>query len=515
VDAAVLRILTLKLRIYENVFSPIRVAPVLPVGSMDTLGETAVRTAQQGATLINPSNSELAERYQAPPQLGERIVFFTDVQLQQQCSTCEPMSDLTRDALEEAVLRFYGQEGARLVGAWSLQSFTFADLSHYLGDTPPVGSMISVAAPEDVASAIENADWIVFSALDSSGEYYGANALKLFLDRRPDLARGLQTIAFAFDVPFALDATDISKLDIYYGLYSSSQAFIESAARLLFFELTAPGFSPVDIDGIGYHLSEITSPAEFQIIPLQASLLGGTLEEGETPEFTIGDVIHLEAGPILDANGHIVPDGTVVQFEMADQSAGGVSSLLEATTMDGYAAVDFSLDRVGLHSISTRSYPALISEVVQLNVQEDIPAVATVISPTLVPTVTLPPTATFSTEVPTLEPGEMNDDVSEGVEGSDLEPGSLLVLVVMMAVLMGIAQLLSSQTVLLPEGGIRVGLIMCAAGLIGYNYLSLLLPGSRVILATMGFFAVPLMTLGAGLLGLSGFLIVNRNQSKR
>ncbi|MBN2555983.1 MAG: hypothetical protein JXA97_08605 [Anaerolineales bacterium] len=497
VDSAVLRILQLKLRIYGNVFSPVRVAPIGFEPPNASMGDVAVRTAQQAATLINPSREEIAERFSEPPELGERIVFFTDVQLQRQCSTCTASSDLSIEALEEAVLRFYGQEGARLVGAWSLQSYSFADLENYLGNSPPAGSMITVAPAEDVGNAIENADWIVFSLLDSSADYYGANALKHFLDQRPDLARSKQTIAFAFDIPFALDATDISKLDVYYGLYSSTEAFIQAAARLLFLELAAPGYSPVDIDGIGYRLSEVTSPAPLQVIPLYASVLGSVIEEEMLPEFTIGDVVHLEAGPILDRKGNIVPDGTVVQFEIAEQSLGSTGVQLVATTLDGFSSVDFPLDRIGLHSIRVRSDPAVISEIVQINVQEDFPAIATVISPTLEPTIS-PPPAEMADTIPTQA---VSDDPSEFTDPDAVEPlpiGSIGVLIICAGMLLAAVRFLTMASSFIQGNGFRESLIAVTSALVGYNYLSLHLPGSVVIRQSFNGFAVPVMTLGAG-----------------
>jgi len=504
VDTAVSRILTLKLRIYGNVFSPVRVTPSpLPERGASDL---AIRVAQRSATLINPSQEELAERFSEPPQLGERIVFFTDVHPQSQCSTCARNGVLDVNAIEESILRFYGQEGARLVGAWNLQSFTFADLANYLGEPPPIGSMITVAPADDVASAIEAADWIIFSTLDSTADYYGANALKLFLDRSPGTARSKRTVAFAFDVPYALDATDISKLDVYYALYSSTLAYIDTAARLLFLEIAATGSPPVDVEGIGYSLLEVTSPTRLQVIGLGVRLLDEAVGSDEPPQFTIGDVVHLEAGPILDENGHIVPDGTVVTFDIEDPSTAGDTMILESTTSDGVASVDFLLDRVGLHIITASSDPALISEEVQLNVSQDAPAVATVISPTLVPTLTPPPTVTTQPGSPTTSP---EASVEQGVpvaEEEILTPSSLLILVGCLGVLVGGGTFLTMQWAPIEGERVRINLLAALSGLIGYNYLALSMPGSRVLHTTLSGWEVPLLTLGAGVLGTLAYL---------
>jgi len=507
VDTAVLRILGLKLRLYHNVFSPVRVTPVLNAADGLEVTDLAIRVAQRSATLINPSTEELAERFGDPPQLGERIVFFTDVHLQSQCSTCESASALDIDAIEESILRFYGQEGARLVGAWNLQSFTFADLANYLGEPPPAGSMITVAPAEDVALAIESADWLIFSMLDSTADYYGANALRLFLDRSPGTARSKRTIAFAFDVPYALDATDISKLDVYYGLYSSTLAYIDTAARLLFLELTASGASPVDIEGIGYSLLEVTLPTRLQVIPLAATLLDDA--GGDEPaQFTIGDIVHLEAGPILDENGHTVPDGTVVSFDITDPSSPGGSMQLGATTTDGFATADFPLDRVGLHIITATSEPATVSEQVQLNVQQDVPAVATVISPTLIPTITLEPTMTVAVGEPTEGPGADGETDTPATEGGVTSAASLLVMAICLSTIVGGTVYLTSRWELLQGESVRMGLSASIAGLVGYNYLALELPGSYELHLSLAGWEVPLLTLGAGLVGILTYVLL-------
>ena len=40
----------------------------------------------------------------------------------------------------------------------------------------------------------------------------------------------------AFDAPYFLDSTEISKLSAYYGVYSRTGAFVDAAARALFLE---------------------------------------------------------------------------------------------------------------------------------------------------------------------------------------------------------------------------------------------------------------------------------------
>ena len=44
-------------------------------------------------------------------------------------------------------------------------------------------------------------------------------------------------MVFAFNAPYYLDATDISKLTAYYAFYSKINPFIDVAARILFQEV--------------------------------------------------------------------------------------------------------------------------------------------------------------------------------------------------------------------------------------------------------------------------------------
>ena len=89
---------------------------------------------------------------------------------------------------------------------------------------------------------------------DVTDESADSTALINFLDQRPDLARNANIVVFAFNAPYYLDATDISKLDIYFGVYSKIQSFIDTSVQALFQDVPVTGRSPVNINGIGYDL---------------------------------------------------------------------------------------------------------------------------------------------------------------------------------------------------------------------------------------------------------------------
>ncbi len=163
------------------------------------------------------------------------------------------------------------------------------------------------------------ADWVVFSMLDVDDDRPQSNAIHRLLEERPDLTDRKQLVTFAFNAPYFLDATDISKLTAYYGLYSKTPAFVDVAARILFGELTPLGALPVSVPGSGYDLARAVSPEPSQVIPLNLDIPDenagvGTEPVDVLPMFEENDILPLETGTIYDRNRHIVPDGTAVDF---------------------------------------------------------------------------------------------------------------------------------------------------------------------------------------------------------
>jgi beta-N-acetylhexosaminidase len=502
VDESVLRILRLKLRIYRDAFTRVRVRPsdsaLIQIGEGQ---ETVFPIAQSAASLISPGHDEVEDRQGGTPTLGERIVFFTDARFEKQCTTCEREPVIAVDELEKTVLQLYGQTAAGQVGSWNLQSFSMADLANYL-DVPPKNTPDTPLTPADqLEEPLLSAEWLVFSILNTTDDAYGSNALKLLLDQRPDLARSKRLVVFAFDIPYNLDATDISKVDVYYALSSSGYAYVDVAAHLLFMELSAPGDAPVSIPGIGYNLIEATSPDPEQVISLTALPVDDEASESEgVPEFFVGDQIQVRTGVVLDRNAHPVPDGTVVEFILNQQGENILSYSTDAITTGGVAVIGIALDRLGLISITARSDPARISDTLQINVQEDIPVQATVISPTLIPTVTIEPTQEPVEPTPTVvtDYGEITSGFTEDQVGAiDFLFGIL--------VIGGIASIGYWSTLhkaLDTEQRARYILLTAICGLIGYNYVALNLPGSATLQQTLGVVAAILLAIGGSLIGL-------------
>jgi beta-N-acetylhexosaminidase len=99
---------------------------------------------------------------------------------------------------------------------------------------PPPTTEIETPTPtpaSPVETALVEADWVVFAILDvrsDNGDTVEPNAVKQFLDERDDLMQNKEIVVLAFNSPYYLDTTEISKLDAYYGIYSRIEPFIDA-----------------------------------------------------------------------------------------------------------------------------------------------------------------------------------------------------------------------------------------------------------------------------------------------
>jgi beta-N-acetylhexosaminidase len=501
VDAAVLRILAQKLRIYDD----FTLANVLtPESGLATLGssrEIVSEVARNAATLINPSPEELATLLPAPPSQADRIVFLTDTSDFKQCTTCLWEPGLAADALQREILRLYGPTGSGQVFASRLNSFSLEELE----------LMLNGESQTDIESILAGANWIVISLTDvSNGQ---VDLLQRFFSERAGLLRTPEVILFSFTAPYYLDPTDISKLTAYYALYSKQPAFIEVAARLLFErqQLTLRGASPVSIPAVGYNLIDATSPDKDQVIPLALDQGFETITptaEGETvtpeaeptqtpiPLYQIGDTITVRAGPIIDHNQNIVPDGTPVRFIMSTTDENGeIEQPMDATTIDGVARASFAITRPGQVEIRAVSEPAVISNAIQFDASNE-PGPVTVVSPTPQITATVQLTSTVTpTPVPTSE--------LITLEG---RPRVGMWLIVMVAVFGGSLLIFwAISRIVSPRWGLRWALCVFLGGLAGYNYLALGFPGAANWIATSaGALGVLMLTVGGQVVGSLG-----------
>jgi beta-N-acetylhexosaminidase len=468
VDAAVARILSQKFAMYDLFTISNVLTPAEDLAKIGSSGQAAFDVARSSSTLISPDPQDLNSLLPLPPGQNDRIVFLTDTQTYQQCSSCPPQDALSSYAFQDAVEKLYGLNGSGQVISSKMSSFPFTELE----------LMLNGESKENIEPSLERATWIVISLADvSNGQ---VELLRRFFTERPNLLRGKNVILFSFTAPYYLDATDISKLTAYYGMYSKQPAFIETAARLLF-QQAPQGASPVSIPAVGYDLISATSPDPNQVIPLSLDDGGNstatptiestpvtvTVEPTEIPLYKIGDKIAVQAGPIVDNNQHIVPDGTVVRFTMSTRDeGGGILQQVDTTTTGGIARASFSIDKPGKVEISATSEPAMVSGVVQFDASEEAAPVTIV-----VPTVSVTPAP--PTETPTPSP-PVNDLISP--DGHPRIGAWLLVLIAVFG--SAILTYWAASRILSPRWGLRWALCVFLGGMLGYNYLALDFPGA-------------------------------------
>ncbi len=394
VNSSVKRILAQKFRLNPQFdLQKIQREPV-DLEEIGQASELVFEIATNAVTLINPGVEELDTIIPNPPGAFEYIIFFSDYLGGQQCSRCIEQRMFGVDDLEKAVLKLYGPQAGGQVNQARLSSYSFADLQNVMSgaDEPP-----------DLESEIRQADWLVFSMLDVNPGRPASATFRKFLSTRPDLYRDKKIIAFAFNAPYYLDSTDISKITAYYGIYSKVPGFIDTAARIFFQEMRPAGSLPVTVPGIGYDLITATSPDPNQVITLALDFpepppltVTAVPEPTLTPSplFNMGDNLPIKTGVILDHNGHPVPNGTVVRFNFTAGGEGGSTTQVETTTTAGIARASYRIASTGLLEIKAASDPATSSQVLQLDISGVDGGMITAIAPTNIPSITLEPTET-------------------------------------------------------------------------------------------------------------------------
>lgn len=382
VDDAVLQILQLKRKIYPS-FEPVDV--LASANDLEKVGQNqagVMEIAQSAVTLISPSAEDLPSVLPDPPKADDRIVFISDELTFSQCSTCPAVKDFPAVTLMNSLIHLYGSGAGDPINSQRLSAFSYENLRMILEGGQ---------GTEDVQSALNAANWIVFSFREFGTERVESATFRRLFDERPDLIRGKKIIGLAFNAPYYLDSTDISKLSAYYALYSKTPEFYDVASRVLMQELSPTGRLPVSVPGIGYDLADIISPDPLQVIPLVIE----SPENAPAPEnpppagysqpllYKAGDTIPIKAGVIVDNNGNPVPDGTLVRFIIDTRSTSGSVEQLEARTVDGFARVMYVIPSIGSLQLSVTADPAFASSILRLDIT-DLGGVVTSFEPTAV-----------------------------------------------------------------------------------------------------------------------------------
>jgi beta-N-acetylhexosaminidase len=490
VDASVERILTIKYRIYPA-FDFNSIIPA--EDKLNEVGKSQAVTfdiARRSVTLISPSIAELPNVLPRPPELRDRIVFLTDVQTVRPCSSCSDYVPLGVDALQSAVTRLYGPRAGGLVNQSLMISYPYSDLAKYLNGSTEV---------EPLEKDLQMADWVVVSMIRPNSAEPDTLAFKRLLSERPGLLRNKKVIVFAFNAPYYLDATDISKLTAYYGLYSETPEFVEVAARILFNEQAATGALPVSVPGIGFDLTQATSPDPTHVIPLTIDFpdtagraTRSTQEPTPSPIFEVGDILQLRTGIIEDYNSNPVPDGTPVRFLFNVISQDNPTQMqIDTATTDGVARATYRIERSGVLEIyATSGSQGARSNLLRL---DTVSGGVTVVPPTSQPTETPTPTPT-----PTVT-------VTITVTPTPVPPATVhvadwfYVLIIIIGSAAGIS--LWGMRLAIARWGLRWALCGVIGGLLAYNYLALSLPGSQTVLRENGTSGTLLVTLGGVILG--------------
>jgi beta-N-acetylhexosaminidase len=475
VDDTVLRILSAKYRLFGS-FDSEKVMPgESGLSQLASFEDVSFEVARRASTLISPDKSDLETVLPSPPELPDHIVFITDTRTGKQCSTCNDEQMLAVDSLQNVIKRLYGSQAGGQVLSGRLISFSLDSIA---------GILQGGAGNQDLETSLNQSNWVVISMLDAEPGQAQTILLRRFLSERQDLLRDKHVIVFAFNAPFFLDSTDISKLTAYYCLYSKSSPFIEVAARLLFRELSPNGTLPVSVAGIGYDLLSATAPDPNQVVELTLDVVpqptptaGNQTSEEPTPtsSFRVGDTFTVRTGTIVDHNGHAVPDGTGVRFRMTMSGSGGFVQQMDSATVDGIARASFNIDRPGLLEISATSEPAITSVVLQLNVTSEGSSV-TVVTPTPIPEFTPTPTQIIPT--PTMEPVP---PIEQGHFGF---PGWLL-MTLLLSVYGFLAYWLGNRLAG-SSWGLRWALGVVMGGLLAYTYMAIRLPGTLAFLNLSG-----------------------------
>ena len=487
VDDAVIRILAAKYRVYGD-FSSAAVNPSSEgLGNLGKSEAITFEVARESATLVSPDIGDLNTILPSPPIVSDRLVFLTDTRQGSQCSTCGEESMLGVDVLQNVILRLYGPRAGGQVQPSHLISYSFTSLHAILE-----GGL----GDPSLEDSLRQAQWVVINMLDAEPGESQTNLLRSFLSQRQDLLREKRIVVFAFNAPYFLGATDISQFSAYYCLYSKSAPFVEVAARLLFRELAPIGSLPVSVAGIGYDLLTATSPdpnqviglsMEMPVIPISTEPV--TPEATSTPSFRVGDTVSVRTSVILDHNGHPVPDGTGVRFNILLSGEGGVVQQIEAVTVQGTARASFSIDRPGLLEIRADSDQAITSVVLQLNVSNEGFSV-TVVAPTPIikSTSTVEPTST-----PEVKP---QPPLLHGYPDFT----DWLIMMITLAGL-GFLSFWVGNYYFAQLWGLRWFLCVVTGGLLGYSYLVLRLPGATNYVQKSGWPGIIAMVILGAVIG--------------
>jgi len=525
VDAAVARILKLKLRLYGDRFELAASRPT-PETIDEKIGdhsEGLVEIARSAITLLSPPSFDLVP---APPAADDDIVIFTDESEGRSCATCQPVPYIAPEAFKDTIIRLYGPDATGQINPVLIKSFTFEQLAQYMAavqggvQQPTNGEDESATAepPPPVQSALQRADRIIFVMLGPGEDSRQLNTLKQFLSGYADALRQPHLIVMAYDAPYHLDATEVGKLSAYYAAYTRIGPFVEASVRALFGEFAPTGSPPVDVDGINYDLLANTSPDPDQTISVELSQsVGEGTPTVEPPQIRVGEELNFTTTVIADHNGHPIPDGTPIQFIMTYPQE-GLERSVTALSQGGVAHAAVVLERTGQLEVFIQSEAYPRTQVYRITIQEG--ASATIVPVTVTPRPTVPtPTATPTPELvlmPENTPSPTPGSASPELPASEDQVGA----VDLLFALMGLLSVSAVVYFVARAGGLpvsetmRTALWSIACGLTFYLGYAIQIPGAYWLHTQMGHLAAG----SVGVLGAivpAALVLIRRQVSKK
>ncbi|MEO8083053.1 MAG: glycoside hydrolase family 3 N-terminal domain-containing protein [Ardenticatenales bacterium] len=373
VDAALDRVLAAKHRLYPS-WAPDDV--VADANAVRVVGSEANRAVVERVTAAGLTAWQLPER---PPGRGDRLVIIhperrvagrlvTDDGGQLACAneSCglsaaawARMAQAGPTLVEGALMARYGPRGAGLIDPADVRSYAMCQIEQALSpalaapgdpgadepngdvdapttptgerpiDPPPDATPLgdpgaastgpalfgcdpSLDAPRALAD-LEAADWIVvaFGELEPDAIRALRGQILPQLYRIAAVNHG-RIAVLSFGPPYYVDETNAARLDAHISAYTRIPAAVDAAVAALFGDGVPTGASPVSVDEAGYDLAQRLDPDPASPLALRIVNAG----RGPSPRR-----IEIAIDPIHDANGHPVPDGTVVDLSSEPASA--------------------------------------------------------------------------------------------------------------------------------------------------------------------------------------------------
>lgn len=400
VDESVRKILQAKIALYPNLtLDDVLVVEQEAVQTVGHATDSVWAMVADALTLLHPVGEGAGTTLPSPPTQEDDVLIL-------ECfEGCYESPAFAGGGVQSTLLGLYGPDGTAQVSAARISTLSFAQIHDWIGRT---------LGEEDAAlveGRIQEAEWIVLALADyNPDEFPASRAVRELLAEREYYLAEKTVVAIAYDAPYHLDSTEVSKLTAYYAVYGRAGPSVEVSLTPLFQpEVAATGISPVSIEAVGYELANALVPAPDQTMTLER------LSPPETADLYVGgEPLVVRTSVIVDRNGHPVPDGTKVEFRGAYLEGDVfVEPQVVTDTVKGVASASFWLGApapAGLMTVSASSgevtsEPLSVRVVVPVTPLPTFTPTATA-TPSPTPTATryVPPPTPTPEPTPTLEP---------------------------------------------------------------------------------------------------------------